>query len=370
VSEEASARSLGHQPALDGLRGLAVLLVLVFHAAHDWLRGGYVGVDVFFVLSGFLITALLIGERARSGTISLPGFYRRRVARLLPALGLFLAGTGLLLVFVAKARGSAPYAYGAVGAIAFANNWIIVASGSALGHPLQPTWSLAVEEQFYLLWPLALLLLLRRGVGRTAILAIVVVLAGAAVTASLLWAHLSPSVNLYDSTLPHAVELLMGCALAVLWHQGRIPRLLSWTPTALAGFGVLAWLALRSRIDQNAPWDCWFAALSVLPLLAIGLERRGSGVSRILSIRPLRRVGRVSYGIYLYNLPVIMAVSHILPPIRGVNLWLSPLVRITAVYIVAELSWRFVEAPILKRFSRRRAPVPALPGVALEGDGA
>jgi peptidoglycan/LPS O-acetylase OafA/YrhL len=190
------------------------------------------------------------------------------------------------------------------------------------------------------------------------------------VTASLLWAHLSSSVNLYDSTLPHAVELLIGCALAILWHQGRIPRLLSWTPAALAGFGVLVWLALHSRIDQNAPWDCWFAALSVLPLLAIGLERQRCGVSRILSIRPLRRVGRVSYGIYLFNLPVIMAVTHLLPPIRGINLWLSPLVRVIAVYVVAELSWRFVEAPILKRYSRRRAPAPEFPRAALEGEGA
>ena len=347
-----------------------MLLVLVFHAAHDWLRGGYVGVDVFFVLSGFLITALLVAEWGQTGGISLPAFYRRRVARLLPALVLFLAGTGVLLVFVVKARGSAPYLYGAIGAIAFANNWIIVASGSALGHPLQPTWSLAVEEQFYLLWPLALLLVLKRGVRRAAIFAIVVVAAAAAVTASLLWAHLSPNVNLYDSTLPHAVELLLGCALAILWHEGRIPRLLSWTPTALAGFGVLVWLALTSKIDQNAPWDCWFAALSVLPLLAVGLERRGCAVSRVLSVRPLRRVGRVSYGIYLYNLPVIMAVSHVLPPIRGVNLYLSPFVRVTAVYLVAELSWRFVEAPILRRYSRRRTPALEPATIVLEGEGA
>jgi peptidoglycan/LPS O-acetylase OafA/YrhL len=349
---------------------LAVLLVLVFHAAHDWLRGGYVGVDVFFVLSGFLITALLVGEWGKTGGISLPAFYRRRVARLLPALVLFLAGTGVLLAFVAKARGSAPYLYGAIGAIAFANNWIIVASGSALGHPLQPTWSLAVEEQFYLLWPLALLLLLKRGVRRAAIFAIVTVVAAACVTASLLWAHFSPNVNLYNSTLPHAVELLIGCALALLWHEDRIPRVLSWTPTALAGLGVLVWLALTSKIDQNAPWDCWLAALSVLPLLAVALERRGSTVSRVLSVRPLRRVGRVSYGIYLYNLPVIMAISHILPPVRGVNLWLSPFVRAAAVYLVAELSWRCVEAPILRRYSGRRVPAPKLPAAALEGEGA
>jgi peptidoglycan/LPS O-acetylase OafA/YrhL len=201
-------------------------------------------------------------------------------------------------------------------------------------------------------------------------LAVILVAIGAALTASLLWAHLSPSVNLYDSTLPHAVELLIGCALAIVWHQGRIPRVLSWTPTALAGFGVLVWLAYRSSIDQNAPWDCWFAALSVLPLLAVGLERPHSHVSRVLSLRPLRRVGRVSYGIYLYNLPVIMAVSHVLPPVRGVNVWLSPLVRVTAVYVIAELSWRYVEQPILTRYSRRRARVPNVPAAALEGDGA
>jgi peptidoglycan/LPS O-acetylase OafA/YrhL len=115
-----------------------VLLVLVFHAAHNWLRGGYVGVDVFFVLSGFLITALLIGEWGQTHSISLPAFYRRRVARLLPALVLFLLATGMLLVFVAKARGSAPYLYGVIGAIAFANNWVIVADGSALGIRCSP----------------------------------------------------------------------------------------------------------------------------------------------------------------------------------------------------------------------------------------
>ena len=364
------SRRLGHRPALDGLRGLAVLLVLVFHAAHDWLRGGYVGVDVFFVLSGFLITALLVGEWGQTHTISLPAFYRRRVARLLPALTLFLIGTGVLLVFVAKARGGAPYVYGAIGAIAFANNWIIIANGSALGHPLQPTWSLAVEEQFYLLWPLALLLLLKRGVSRAAIFALVMAAAGSAVVASLLWARLSPSVNLYDSTLPHAVELLVGCALAILWHEGRLPRLLRWTPPALAGFGVLLWLAIHSKIDVNAPWDCWWAALSVVPLLVMGLERPDSFVARALSVRPLRRVGRVSYGIYLYNLPVIMAVSYVLPAIRGVNLWLSPLVRVTAVYAVAELSWRFVEQPILRRYSRRRVRAPQIPAAAMEGEGA
>jgi peptidoglycan/LPS O-acetylase OafA/YrhL len=365
----AVSRRLGHQPALDGLRGLAVLLVLVFHAAHNWLRGGYVGVDVFFVLSGFLITALLIGEWGQTDTISLPAFYRRRVARLLPALTLVLLGIGVLLVFVAKARGSAPYLWGVIGAIAFANNWIIVASGSALGHPLQPTWSLAVEEQFYLLWPLALLFLLKRGVSRAAIFALVAAASVSAVVASLLWARLSPSVNLYDSTLPHAVELLVGCALAIVWHEGRLPQALRWTPTALAGLGVLVWLAIRSKIDQNAPWDCWWAALSVVPLLVVGLERPDSLVSRALSIRPLRRVGRVSYGIYLYSLPVIMAVSHLLPNVRGINLWLSPLVRVTAVFIVAELSWRYVEQPFLRRYSRRRARAPEIPAAALEVEG-
>jgi peptidoglycan/LPS O-acetylase OafA/YrhL len=321
---------LGHRPELDGLRGVAILLVLTCHevgAARSVGRLtaiGAAGVTLFFTLSGFLITALLLEERADRGRIDLRRFYVRRARRLLPALVL------VLIVFdgMAVIAGESPSIVLPI--LLYFANWASLA-GADLGL-LSQTWTLSVEEQFYLIWPVVLIVSLRWRRGP-----LVVSIAGAAVSL-LLRFTIHDGRRIFYGSDTQAFGLLVGAALAVLALEGlRERKLPGWATAAL----VLSLFALTPVRDA-------FVGFWVVPVVVpiAGAALIWSGTGPVLTNAPLRYLGRRSYAIYLWHFPLIVLFRDAV----GASA-LNGLMMISLSIAFAELSWRVVERPFLRRRS-------------------
>ena len=343
---------------LDGLRAIAVTVVILFHLTPGLLPGGYLGVDLFFVISGFLITSLLLREHALRGAIGLRSFWTRRARRLLPALALVvLASCAAALVI----GGDVLVGIGrqVLGAATFSYNWLAIAAQASYFDSTTPElfrnlWSLAVEEQFYLLWPFVVLLLvlLRR---RGWMLATVLLLAAASATAmvALSLAGL-PTTRLYYGTDTHAFGLAIGAALA-LASRGWSPRPLEWRRSALLALPVLGALAVASLIalafllGETDPrvFRGGLIAVALLAALAIaGAVAPGSWLGRALDARPLRIVGERSYGLYLWHWPVFVLVTAALPQVGA---WTIGGIALAITVAAAALSYRFIEQPVRRR---------------------
>lgn len=360
-------RVLGHAPALDGVRGIAVALIVVYHfVGHYVMRGASISLDVFFALSGFLITTLILDERRASGRVDLRAFYVRRARRLLPALFAMLTVWCLLLLAFHDQgwMGSTPAGDGSGSAIPvgpalrsvglallYVANWDVL---SGTGAPLQHLWSLAVEEQFYVLWPsaLLLLLLLRR---RTQL-----ALVAAGVLASVVWAHVlwfdgSGQNRLYFGTDTRAASLLTGAFAALVWHrrrvqgrQARLPRTRAWLSAAV--FAVLVFEVPNAWPKYTfLPFATAFLTVQVLPFV---VDRPRDLLARALAVRPLVWLGQRSYGLYLWHY-LWATWTHGLPLAVGVPLGVSGALLCTV------LSWRYVEQPALTRRPAAPRPVPA-----------
>ncbi len=370
-------------PGLDGMRALAVIAVMVYHANSTWLRGGFFGVEVFFVISGYLITLLLIAERERSGRVDMKQFWIRRARRLLPALFTMLL---MLTVWTAlfksselgKLRGDV------LGGLFYVSNWyqVWVGAGYAAANdfaPLRHLWSLAVEEQFYLVWPLVMAVLLRNGSRRVADLSRWLFLAALGVTVIVAVLYhpgpigtpeitpeaywqigdrsISKADTLYLGTISRSAGLLLGAAFAMIWRpvaitrgplrdQGRVLDLV-----AVVGLVVLVLMSVRiGFIDDPAVGaDGWlfrggffFASIATLGVIAAVTHPR-TATSRILAAPPLVWIGVRSYGLYLYSWPIYQMIRGI----AGKKLTLSEFaVAMVITLIVAELSYRFIETPI------------------------
>ena len=353
-------RGRGYVPALDGLRAVAVLAVLGLHAWGSLLPGGWVGVDIFFVLSGYLITSILLSERARAGTISLRGFYTRRALRLLPALGVCmvvaialadLQGPDLTRITEQEAAATALYV---------ANWWQVVTPHAPLGL-LPHTWSLSIEEQFYLCWPVLLCALLRLG-GRRAVLWGALVGSMLVLIDRIVLASSFPLPYLtYFRTDTRVDSLLIGAALAALSAQGvlaRIPgRVLR--VAAIVGIATLTAVALHYPFDKLDRAGYTAIALAAAGVLAAVVAPDGwSALRSALGWRPLVMVGRVSYGFYLYHFVILHGVVLRLVPMGP----LAALITLVLTLGVAGLSYRYVEQPFLRMKerlpSRRPAAVP------------
>lgn len=349
---------------LDGLRAVAVLAVLLYHLKTRLLPGGLLGVGVFFVLSGYLITDLLVSEWDRSGQIRLGRFWARRARRLLPALALLLLA--VLAWFALRGPGSWYGIPGQVLAAAlYISNWWDIfqhvpyfarfGPPSPLGH----LWSLAVEEQFYLVWPFVLWAGLRLFPRRRWL--VLTALSGAALSAFWMgWLYI-PGGNpdrVYYGTDTRAFALLLGAALALACPSRRLtawegPRVARWLN--LGGWWALLALAgLMAGTNAYQPWlyPYGMLCLSLATLLAIvAAAHPKTWVSRLLGSRPLRWLGVRSYGIYLWHYPIIVFTTPVPPDTSWA--WARALAQIAATLLVAAASWRYLEDPI-----RRKQPWP------------
>ena len=348
---------LPYMPGLDGLRAFAVAGVVVYHAGAAWLPGGFLGVDVFFALSGYLITSLLLVEFARAGRIDLKRFWLGRARRLLPAAFLVI-GLSLLVVAIfipsslGQARGDA------ISSVFYVNNWQqILADRSyfeAFGRPslFQHLWSLAVEEQFYLLWPLILTFSLTRLGGKRG--AVLVTVAIAVVSLVLMAVLYDPRVDpsrVYYGTDTRAAQLLFGALLAFAWPPGRLTgqtgRGAAWVldGIGLVGLGVLAWAMLGWQDYDRFVYQGGLGVVALASVAVIAaLVHPASRIGKALGWMPLRWIGQRSYGIYLFHWPV-MALSRPELDIRA-DPTLIALGQIAVTVALAALSYRFVEMPV------------------------
>ena len=358
---------LEHLPALDGLRGACLAAVLLFHSGFGWMSGGFLGVSTFFTLSGFLITTLLVAERSATGTVSLRRFWERRLRRLLPASLLTIAAIVATAPLWLAPSQREHLAEDALATLFYAVNWRFMSPEYAYNliftdpSPLQHFWSLAIEGQFYVVFPLLVALVLRAGGGTHALGAVCIV----ATVASVGVALASPSLEaaqhrLYYGTDARAGELLIGALLAL----------------ALRARGAAAWSALRvagpvAGLLIVAAWvlatvgDAWlyrggFALYALCSATVVAAAARNDGaVYRVLSVGWLRWVGTVSYGAYLFHWPVFLILT---PARTGLPALPLLVVRTAATLGLAALSYRFVERPLrrtdlvpTRRFARGSA---------------
>jgi peptidoglycan/LPS O-acetylase OafA/YrhL len=363
-------------PALDGIRAVAVALVLADHGGIPGVSGGFLGVDVFFVLSGFLITSLLLDEHTRNGRIALAGFWIRRARRLLPALiVMVLAVVAAREVFSPEATVS--LRDDAVASFFWMSNWAFVAqktdyfSQGAPPSPLQHTWSLGVEEQYYLIWPILLIAvaLLFRARFRWAVFVLATVGTLASAAAAIVFTTDASLNRVYFGTDTRAQALLVGAAAAALlvrdWPaltRGGIflrSRWARWVARILpfigvAALGAAAHFATGGVRDFRSGLLIVVAVAAVLVVAPVALEQDGP-VARVLALRPLVWLGAISYGVYLWHWPIFLALNG---ERTGWSGWPLFVVRCAVTIAVAAASWWLLEQPI-----RRWRPVmvPMLP---------
>ena len=393
--------TVGYLPGLDGMRALAVIAVMIYHANADWLPGGYLGVEVFFVISGYLITLLLIAERERSGKVALGQFWLRRARRLLPALGVMLA---LVMAYTAAFQSASlgQLRGDVVAGLGYVTNWYQVWVGqgyTASGDfaPLRHLWSLAVEEQFYLIWPLVMMAILAKGSRNlmraaqwlvmlaVAVTVISVVtfttgsIADCSVTPEQYWIIgdrcISKLDTLYLSSVTRSSGLLLGAAFAMLWRPAAIMRgpLRSKNMTLdVAGLiGVVGLFVMFATVHLVGP-DGGGAVLfrgglllcAVFTLMVTAAVTHSKALTgKMLGNRFFLWVGTRSYGLYLYHWPIYQAIRKV----AGNPLTLPQFVlAMVLTALLTEASYRVIETPIRLGtwrvyWSRLREPANAIP---------
>lgn len=346
-----------YMPGLDGLRAIAVLAVIAYHLNPAWAPGGLLGVGVFFTLSGYLITDLLLGQRAAVGSLRLGDFWLRRARRLLPALFLMLAVVVAWVTLLDRSllpglRGDVLAAVGYV-----SNWWNIIREASYFARfgpppPLDHLWSLAVEEQFYLIWPWLLWLGLRYLPGRYTLAALT--LAGAALSAAAMALIYQPGVDptrVYEGTDTRAFGLLIGAALAMVWpsRELRTDRINLRGRLLMDGAGVVGLVVIGLLIWRTSEYSPFLynggiVLLSVATVLLLAaLVHPASWLGVAVGWLPLRWLGVRSYGIYLWHYPIIVLTAP--GPQQRASLSLEVL-QVAATITVAALSWQLFEEPI------------------------
>jgi peptidoglycan/LPS O-acetylase OafA/YrhL len=368
-------------PALDGLRAFAVALVMAYHGGIAGLStAGYYGVDIFFVLSGFLITTLLLDEQASNGRVRFLRFWGRRARRLLPGLLVMLVVVDVYVAHFAPKGRYPTFRSDALSALFYVSNWHFVLGSSnyfaSTGAPslLTHTWSLAIEEQFYLLWPLlvwAVVRLARRTRTRPAILVVAVGSAGALASAgwmASLYRSGTDLSRLYYGTDTHAQSILVGTALAgalALWRPS--PRPSRSAGIALLAMAGLVWAACTLGSANPITYQGGFLAVSLLSavLVAVLVLAPDARAGRLLALPPLAYLGRISYGMYLWYFPVFEVLDRSRTGLNGGALFAA---RCAADVAVAALSFHAIELPI--RSWRPRASARPLVKLLPAGLGA
>jgi peptidoglycan/LPS O-acetylase OafA/YrhL/lysophospholipase L1-like esterase len=373
---EPDSRRIPYQPALDGLRAIAVLGVIAYHAGIDWMRGGFLGVSTFFTLSGFLITALLVREHVNNGAIALRRFWSRRFRRLLPAAIVTIIATVFLVAAIGDDSQLSRLRVDALASLLHFSNWRFVAAGDSYGALFESPsyfrhfWSLAVEEQYYLVVPVLIAGALRLAGGPTRRfrIGLAVVVAAALAWPVLLLANGASTDRIYFGTDGRLGELLVGAALA-LWWTGRDQQIVSEGARSLAldaaavgSIVAMAWWWTTAQPGDRFLYQGGLALHAVLTSVVIvavvnphGLLRRALGAPALVS------VGVISYGMYLLHWPILLWLGHAteLDPVGRfvVGTGLS-IVAARAMYVA-------VERPIRSgRLAPRAAPWTAIPATA------
>lgn len=356
---------LGQRPALDGLRGVSVLLVILCHLDTPWfnLRGGWFGVQIFYVLSGFLITSLLIDEWKRTGTISIRAFYARRLLRLAPALLAVLA-----LVIIVSSLISTPEEAGRIRSaslitLLYSSNWFIALGKFPAPEVLCHSWSLSVEEQFYIVWPVVLFALLRI----RSLTALLWIVSGLVVLLSswraYLWVTTSDKLRVFFGSDTNAAAILVGVIVSLLMATGRYPTSAKGVRAATISGAIMTvlipvgLLTLTPYVSGTHDW--WMYVGGVLGVdIAAGILIMAllvSPVKDLFSHRPLVWTGRVSYGLYLWHYPALWwARDH-----AKLGSLAEP-VAVALTFVVAALSFYLLEKPFLRLKGRFQRDVPVL----------
>lgn len=356
------SRDLGYRPDIDGLRAMAVMLVVLNHAGVDSLPGGFIGVDVFFVISGFLITGIIVAQRER-GEFRFGEFYLRRARRLLPALyALLLTVTAVGYAILIPSDYSL-VAQGALSAVALVSNiFFAKTSGGyfapeAGAQPLLHIWSLSIEEQFYLIWPAALLLLLKLRSRATLTFAIAIVAA-----ASFAYGQYEAeqrSAEAYFHLAPRAGEFLVGALAWLLWRPGRAPN--PWIANAVSGGGLLLVMGSALKLTAATPFPGLAALAPCLGAAAlIAASQFGpSLVTRALSLRPVVFVGLISYSVYLWHWPIVSFLHYAdIPITRAVTVGI-----VAGSLVLGYVSWLLLEKGargLLERHPSRALPLAVI----------
>ena len=355
----ATKRGIQHIPAIDGLRAIAVTAVIFYHLGFQWIPGGFLGVDLFFVISGYVITRLLLDSIARSGGLDLRGFYKARARRLLPPMVFMIVVTAFYISIwaqdsVKRFLTDTPFSLSGL------MNWWLVAKEQdyfeAIGRPplLQHTWSLAVETQFYLVWPVLLLIILKRfgkKVIPVAALAIALISGTALFLVSLQLDASSSVSHVYFGTDTHSIGLFLGAALAVSWipqnFKSEVSNKAQNFIDFIGVFGLVGILASFLLIDESSPTAYKIA----FPLAAIfgaaiitSIVHPASRFAPILQNRVLLWIGERSYAIYLWHW-VVFQITRPRVDIDGQD-WALIALRILVVLALADISLKLVELPI------------------------
>jgi peptidoglycan/LPS O-acetylase OafA/YrhL len=355
---EAQAPHLQYQPALDGLRALAVLAVIAYHDNSSWARGGFLGVDAFFVLSGFLITTLLVLEYRRHAGVGLVGFWGRRARRLLPALLLVLLFVTWYTQHFVTPWERASVRDDGIASLFYVANWRFILDKQSYftlfsaASPLRHTWSLAIEEQFYLVWPLVVLACLRLARGSTRLLAIVCAVgAGLSIVLMSVAYQAGDPSRAYYGTDTRAHALLIGALLALLLLIEHPPRRLRACFVVAAPVALVAMLLAFHRVSDVDPayYHGGSAVFAVIVAVVIAGAMFAGPARRVLAIPGLPWIGRLSYGLYLWHWPIIV---WIVPTRVHVGTTALNLIRLGLTFLFAITSYYLVELPVRRRWGR------------------
>lgn len=353
------AGPMPYDAPLDGIRAVAVLAVMIYHGFLGWGTGGFLGVDVFFALSGYLITTLLIREHNSTGGIDLRGFWYRRARRLLPALFALMAYVAVYGAFLAGPETLATLRRDGLATLAYAANWNFIASGQSYfdqfqdPSPLRHMWSLAIEEQWYLLWPVIVSIGLRRRspTWRGWVVALACLAVGSAVLMAVLTPAAGDTSRSYYGTDTRAQTLLVGAALAFLLHRRRglqDESLSGSTATVLgtAALGVLLGFILAVDDTDRFMYRGGFllvAGVSSVLVACVTADVAGNAIRGLFGCAPLPAIGRLSYGLYLWHWPVYLTLTPDRVDIGSNRLFV---VRFCASFLAAAVSYRLVERPL------------------------
>jgi len=334
-------------PSLDGIRAIAVLLVMAAHL--NLVLGGGIGVDIFFVLSGYLITAILLAEFSATGKISLTRFYARRALRLLPALILLLVVFNVYVAIFQNKEQATTARWDSLGALFYMANWLrsFGRNLGALGH----LWSLSIEEQFYFLWPAALIFVLKRKLGVGQIMALISLVVLVINVDRLLLYNGLPSFNrIYNGLDTRLDTLLVGCALALSGYR-RVPSRVLSLAGVVAAIYLFYIIVFGASIFYGMTFGFTILAFGAALVLAATISNPGGILVKFLRLRPLVWIGRLSYGLYLWHFPVFALAPGWLSTSRP---GLTMFTKVFVTFLCATFSYYLVERPCLnfkKRFS-------------------